>query len=68
MSEMPDDLPFKDAKGRLIEAFERVYWTRLLEKTQGNVSAAARLAGIHRKSAEYLLKKLDLKWDSLSDT
>ena len=60
-----ENLPFKDAKARLIESFERLYWSRLLEKTNGNVSAAARMAGIHRKSAEYLLKKLDLKWDSL---
>ena len=55
------DLPFKDAKARLIDTFERTYWSQLLEKTGGNVSAAARIAGIHRKSAEYLLKKLDLK-------
>ena len=55
-----EDLPFKDAKARLIDRFERAYWTALLERTKGNVSAAAREAGIHRKSAEYLLKKLDL--------
>ncbi|MCA9547348.1 MAG: sigma-54-dependent Fis family transcriptional regulator, partial [Myxococcales bacterium] len=54
------DLPFKDAKARLVEAFERTYWERLLDKTNNNISAAARVAGIHRKSAEYLLKKLDL--------
>jgi transcriptional regulator with GAF, ATPase, and Fis domain len=53
-------LPFKDAKARLINQFERDYWTILLEQTEGNVSAAARQAGIHRKSAEYLLRKLDL--------
>ena len=53
-------LPFKDAKNRLIDEFERVYWTRLLGKTGGNVSEAARQGGIHRKSLEYLLKKLDV--------
>jgi DNA-binding NtrC family response regulator len=56
-----EDLPFKDAKTRLIDRFERAYWGRLLARTKGNVSAAARIAGIHRKSAEYLLKKLDLR-------
>lgn len=55
------NLPFKDAKARLIEHFERLYWKKLLERHSGNLSAAARDAGIHRKSAEYLLKKLDLK-------
>jgi len=54
-------LPFKDAKARLVETFETSYWQRLLEVTGGNVSEAARRAGIHRKSAEYLVKKLDLK-------
>ncbi len=54
------ELPFKDAKARLIESFERAYWSQLLEETRGNISAAARKAGIHRKSAEYLLKKLDI--------
>jgi DNA-binding NtrC family response regulator len=58
---LEEDLPFKDAKARLIDVFERAYWTRLLERTHGNVSAAARIAGIHRKSAEYLLKKLELR-------
>lgn len=60
---VPDDLvdlPFKDAKERLVEGFEREYWRRLLDRTDGNVSAAARVAGVHRKSAEYILKKLGL--------
>ena len=54
-------LPFKDAKARLVETFETTYWQRLLESTRGNISEAARRAGIHRKSAEYLVKKLDLR-------
>ena len=61
LGNLDENLPFKDAKARLIAQFEVLYWTRLLEKTNFNVSAAARIAGIHRKSAEYLIKKLDLK-------
>lgn len=58
----PDyDLPFKDAKGRLLETFERRYWLTRLESSGGNVSEAARQGGIHRKSLEYLIKKLDLR-------
>lgn len=53
-------MPFKDAKARLVEAFERQYWTRLIEQTSGNVSEAGRIAGVHRKSVEYILKKLDI--------
>ena len=55
-----EDLPFKDAKNRLVEAFETAYWSKLLERTSGNVSKAARIAGVHRKSVEYILKKLDI--------
>ena len=53
-------LPFKDAKARIVDEFERVYWTRLLAKTGGNISEASRIGGIHRKSLEYLLKKIDV--------
>lgn len=56
-----NQLPYKDAKQEAVEWFEKTYWTRLLEVTGGNVSKAARLAGIHRKSAEYIVRKLDLK-------
>lgn len=55
------DLPFKDAKARLLDAFETRYWARLLESTGGNISEAARRGGIHRKSLEYIVKKLDLR-------
>jgi DNA-binding NtrC family response regulator len=61
------ELPFKDAKARLIDTFERRYWLRLLDDTDGNVSEAARRGGIHRKSLEYLLKKLDLRADAVED-
>ncbi|MBN1947833.1 MAG: sigma 54-interacting transcriptional regulator [Bradymonadales bacterium] len=58
--QIDEDLPFKDAKNRLVEVFEKAYWTRLLERTGGNISKAARIAGVHRKSAEYILRKLEL--------
>ncbi len=57
---LDDDMPFKDAKQRLVEEFEKAYWSDLLERTGGNVSKSARVAGVHRKSVEYILKKLDL--------
>lgn len=60
-------LPFKDAKNQLIESFERSYWLRMLRAHRWNVSAAAREAGIHRKSLEYVVRKLDLKEVEASD-
>ena len=62
-----ESLEFKEEKNRLIEQFEVLYWTRLLNQTHFNVSAAARVAGIHRKSAEYLIKKLNLKPNPTTD-
>jgi len=50
-------LPFKDAKERLIEAFERQYLVDLLERHAGNVSRAARTARMDRKSITRLMKK-----------
>ena len=54
-------LAFKDAKARLVDTFERQYWRRHLDAAGGNISEAARMTGIHRKSLEYLLKKLDIR-------
>ncbi len=62
---LQENLPFKDAKNRLVEQFELEYWSRLLETTDGNVSKAARIAGVHRKSVEYILKKLDLSREDI---
>lgn len=55
------ELPFKDAKAVLVDTFEREYWTRQLEAHGGNLSAAARSAGVHRKTVEYLVRKLGLR-------
>ncbi|MBO4349662.1 MAG: sigma 54-interacting transcriptional regulator [Proteobacteria bacterium] len=52
--------PFKEAKQNIIEQFETQYWTKLLETTNGNVSKAARLSDMHRKSVEYIVRKLNL--------
>ena len=54
------DQPFKEAKQALIDRFERLYWRRQLDLTGGNISEAARRAGVHRKSLEYILRKLEL--------
>lgn len=61
---MSYDEPYKEAKERLVREFETRYFTRLLRATGGNVSRAARRAGIHRKSLEYLLKQLDVPRES----
>jgi transcriptional regulator with GAF, ATPase, and Fis domain len=51
------DLPFKEAKGKLVEEFEREYLTALLARHKGNVSRAAQEAGIDRNYIHRLVKK-----------
>jgi transcriptional regulator with PAS, ATPase and Fis domain len=51
------DMPFKEAKGILVEAFEKEYLTHLLERHHGNISRAAAEAGIDRNYIHRLVKK-----------
>jgi len=51
------DLPFKEAKERLIEGFEKDYLKSLLSRCEGNISRASREAGIDRVYLRKLLRK-----------
>ena len=50
-------MPFKEARERLIEAWERDYLSAVLTKAGGNVSLAARRAGLSRVYLHELIKK-----------
>jgi len=52
--------PFKIAKRDLVAEFERRYISLLLEEHGGNISAAARAAGIDRMSIHKMLNRLGL--------
>ena len=57
----PDyEVPFKEAKQDLVDAFEREYFRRLLAKTDNNLSRAAGEAGITRYYLRELLKRLGM--------
>jgi len=51
------DLPYADAKASLLDAFELRYVRDLLERHDGNISAAARGAGLDRKHLRALARK-----------
>jgi DNA-binding NtrC family response regulator len=53
-------VPFKNAKQTVISEFERRYISRLLAQHDGNISAAARAAGIDRMSIHKMLHRLGL--------
>jgi len=51
------DLSLREAKDRLIQAFERRYLEDLLDRCDGNLSKAARDAGVDRKTISRMLKR-----------
>jgi len=53
----PAAMSFKDAKDKLITAFERQYLIDLLDRFDGNVSKAARSADMDRKTITRLMRK-----------
>lgn len=54
------DMPFKDAKQRIVESFEKEYLVELMKRYHHNLSKAAREAKIDRKHLRNLLKKYDI--------
>jgi len=61
----PDiDLPFKEAKAKVVDRFERGYIDAILKRHEGNLSAAARAAEIDRKHLRELLRKHGLRESS----
>lgn len=54
-------MPFKVAKKEILERFERRYLQALLEEHSGNISAAARAAGMERLSIYKALDRLGLR-------
>jgi DNA-binding NtrC family response regulator len=55
------DLPFKEAKGQLVETFEREYIVELMRRHKMNISSAAREAQIDRKHLRELMRKYGLE-------
>lgn len=60
-TEFSADRPFKDAKNELIQNFEKDYIREILQRCGGNVSRAAREAGIERAYLQRLVAKYDLR-------
>ncbi len=51
------ELPWKDARERYLASFEHAYAQAVLTRCGGNISAAAREAGVDRKTFYLLLKR-----------
>ena len=55
------ELPFHDAKNDAITVFEKEYLSDLLRRHNGNISQAARTAGIDRKTIHRMLAKYEIE-------
>jgi DNA-binding NtrC family response regulator len=53
--------PYGEARGAVVDAFERRYLEALMQKTRGNISAAAREADIDRSHLTDLLKRYAIR-------
>jgi DNA-binding NtrC family response regulator len=58
--ELVPGLEFKEAKQRVVDAFERAYLTDLLKRHSGNITRAAGEAGLTRYHLRELLKRHNL--------
>jgi transcriptional regulator of acetoin/glycerol metabolism len=54
-------LPLKDAKEKWMQVLEASYLRELLERHGGNISAAAKAAGIDRKTFHRLINKYEIR-------
>lgn len=60
----PAQLPYREAKERTIQRFEQSYFRTLLERTGGNVSEAARQAGLDRSNFRRALRRAGIRGHS----
>ena len=60
------DLPFAEAKAAVLQTFERSFLRDVLQRCEGNISAAARESGLDRKHLRTLLRKHGLVPDAAS--
>jgi len=51
------NLPFKSAKKKWLESFEKKYFSDILKESKGNISRAALMAGIDRKTIYRIMKR-----------
>jgi len=51
------ELPYREAKQRVMEKFNTKYISHVLQQNGGNVTRAARQCGLERQSLQQIIKK-----------
>jgi transcriptional regulator with GAF, ATPase, and Fis domain len=64
---VPLHLPLKDARQAWTESFESIYVRAMLQRTGGNVTRAAELAGVNRRFLQRVMSRLDLRGGEADD-
>ena len=60
-SSVPVHLPFHDARKAWNEQFEQLYVTALLRQTAGNITRAAEIAGLNRRSLQRMMTRMGIR-------
>jgi DNA-binding NtrC family response regulator len=55
-----EEMPYKDAKQKVVDAFEKEFFTKALQRFGGNVSRTAESLGMHRKNLQEKLDRLEI--------
>jgi DNA-binding NtrC family response regulator len=63
-----DDVPFREAKDRMVLEFERSYLLRALRAHGGNISRTAEAIGMVRQSLQQKIRELGLRAEDWSDS
>jgi transcriptional regulator with PAS, ATPase and Fis domain len=64
---VPVHLPLKEAREAWVERFEAAYLRALLNRTEGNVTRAAEIAGVNRRFLHRMMARLGLRSADLVD-
>lgn len=62
------DLPYKDAKAKVLEQFHQEYLLNLLTRNSGNVTRAAKDCGLERQALQQVMRRYGMKSKSSSST
>lgn len=60
-------LPFREAREKMLETFTVDYLVDVLQRTRGNVSAAARESGLERQHVQKLMRKYGIQAESFRE-
>jgi DNA-binding NtrC family response regulator len=61
------NVPYKEAKEQLLQAFDQHYVSSLLDRHHGNVTKAAAAAGLSRKHLHDMIRKMQLTGEGTDD-